>query len=267
MDNSYTHDQILAGLETASRAAGVLVLDAFKSRSFSVRTKDDRTVVTDIDFKAQRLIQDLLATRFPGIECMGEEGERSRVSGSERLFVVDPIDGTANFALGIPFFAVSLAFLENGSPVIAALHDPIHDNIFLAVKGKGGFRNGVPLSPPRYRGLRSASINVNLSKVPDTVRTSLLRRLDPGSSTVRNLGSSSLEMAYTATGLFDCVIKYGLSIWDVAAAGLVLEEAGGKWTTSQGIKPSPIDTTFGAYAAGTATLHSELLDLLGPLPR
>ena len=125
MDNSYPHDQILSGLEAAAKAAGALALDAFKSRSFSVRTKDDRTIVTDIDVKAQRLIQDLLNAKFPDIECMGEEGERPKLSGSGPLFVVDPIDGTANFAAGNPTFGIVVAYLEGGEVRAGWIHMPV----------------------------------------------------------------------------------------------------------------------------------------------
>jgi myo-inositol-1(or 4)-monophosphatase len=175
-------------------------------------------------------------------------------------FVIDPLDGTATFLEGIPFFCVSIALCRGSKSLIGVLVDPNHNEEFTAIAGNGAFLNGEPCFVSRRSEISQLRVNVNHNKLDqqlfDNINNNIIKKLD----IFHKLGSLCLEVAYVACGRLDATINNYVSMWDIAAAGVILEEAGGKWTTFNGIKPKfPILEKFHVCATN-GIVHQNILD-------
>jgi myo-inositol-1(or 4)-monophosphatase len=192
--------------------------------------KADGSLFTQADVIAQNALSRELAKLYPGPvvgEEMTEEEQKERWhAGSEGLWCLDPIDGTSNFVNGLPYFAVSVAFMQKGKSVLGAVYNPVADEMFYAEQGKGAYLNGerLPISA-RAATLRGAIANVDLKRLGQKLAEAVCSAR-PFSSQ-RNFGSCSLEWCYTAAGRFDLYLHGGQKLWDYAAGCLILEEAGG----------------------------------------
>lgn len=195
------------------------------------RVKDDGSILTEADLAMQRRLCIELARRWPEIDFLGEEMPPERHAALLRdtgrpLWCLDPLDGTSNFAAGLPCFATSLALLIGGEPVLGVIYDPMHDECFRADKGHGAWLNERPLSirATRYSLDRSVAL-VDLKRLA----TPLARRLveKPPYASQRNFGSSALEWAWIAAGRGHVYLHGGQKLWDFAAGSLILAEAGG----------------------------------------
>jgi myo-inositol-1(or 4)-monophosphatase len=196
--------------------------------------KPDGSVVTEADLAAQeRLVRELLRLT-PDIEVLGEEmseeeQHRLMASAGPGLWCLDPLDGTSNFAAGIPFFSISLALIRGKRSVLGLVYDPVRDELFHATAGGGAWVNGERL-PPRRVGLplsRCIAV-VDFKRLDRTLR----RRLadEPPFSSQRNFGSTALEWCWLAAGRYHLYLHGGQKPWDYAAGMLILEEAGGRAT-------------------------------------
>lgn len=181
------------------------------------RKRGRANFATAADHAAQDAILARLASHDPTIPVLAEEGAVQSVRRSERLWVVDPIDGTLNFSHAIPFYAVSIAYIEDGVARAGAIHSPRTRETFVAREHGGATLNGVPIAVSATTRLAQAFVVATPSRV------ALLRK---HSARLRTLGAASLEIAYTAAGRFDLFIHPVLSPWDIAAAGLLAREAG-----------------------------------------
>jgi myo-inositol-1(or 4)-monophosphatase len=223
---------------TAARLAGRAELDRL-GRVEQVRRKGARDVVTEVDHVAERLILDEIRRAFPHDGILAEEsgehaaaGGDAPTAGSGRAWIVDPLDGTVNYANALPVFATSVALVIDGRPVVGAVLDPVRDELFTAIAGGGARLNGRRIRNPDKPVLSDCVIG--LGYAPRDWRSDLgdLRRAVRAS---RHLGSSALEISYVAAGRLDaCVHPTGISSWDVAAAGLIAEEGGVTVTTADG---------------------------------
>lgn len=196
--------------------------------------KSDGSMFTEADLASQTA----LAAALTGIlDCpvLGEEmpGDRQRElwqEGRAGLWCIDPIDGTSNFANGLPYFAVSVALLRHGRSVLGAVYDPVADEMFCAEAGKGAHLNGTPLPIKEYLpDLAHSMAGVDFKRIP----AALAQRLAcaPPYSSQRNFGASTLDWCYTAAGRFDVYLHGGQKLWDYAAGSLILEESGGQVST------------------------------------
>ncbi len=193
--------------------------------------KADGSLFTAADVAAQ----DALLARLPAIrDCpvVGEEMKHEHqigqwLAGDQGLWCVDPIDGTSNFVNGLPYFAVSVAFMRGGRTELGVVYDPVADEMFYAERGQGAFLNGVPL-PIRERApqLREAMAGIDLKRLPRKLARAIADH--PPFFSHRNYGASTLEWCYTAAGRFDIYLHGGQKLWDYAAGSLVLAEAGGR---------------------------------------
>jgi len=187
--------------------------------------------VTEVDHLAEALILDAIRARFPDDGLLAEEtgGHAARAgqpptSGIGRAWVVDPLDGTVNYANGIPFFCVSIALVEGGRPVVGVVHDPSRGETFAATAGSAATLNGVDVAPSRKDRLSDYVVSLSLAGRGVGSRVAAVRKAVRVS---RNMGSAALALAYVANGRFDAFVQQGgLSTWDIAAAGLVAEASG-----------------------------------------
>lgn len=199
--------------------------------------KADGSLFTDADIAMQHYLAEALPTLLPG-PVLGEEmssQEQARIwdEGISGLWCVDPIDGTTNFTNGLPFFAVSIAYLINHEPVFGVVYNPITDESFYAAEGAGAYLNGTPLPiAPIITKLSEAVAGVDLKRLNRRLASELVGR--PPYYSQRNFGSSALEWCYVAAGRIDVYLHGGQMLWDYAAGKLILSEAGGIGKTLDG---------------------------------
>lgn len=193
--------------------------------------KSDGSLFTEADVESQRRLVSALPGLLPG-PVLGEEmtpAEQAHLwqSGRRGMWCIDPIDGTTNFANGIPFFAVAVAYLMEHEPVLGVVYNPITDESFYAAKGAGAYLNGVelPLRRPAER-LADAVAGVDFKRISNHLGDELAVR--PPYFSQRNFGSSALEWCFVAAGRLDVYIHGGQMLWDYAAGRLILQEAGGQ---------------------------------------
>jgi myo-inositol-1(or 4)-monophosphatase len=230
---------VLAHSLEAGRQAGGLVRENF-GKTHEVTIKNDNSYVTKVDRESQALIISYLGNQFPDIPFIAEEQERrtnEAIGRGGHYFVVDPLDGTATFVSGVPFFCVSIALCKGPKTIAGVLVDPNHNEEFTALAGMGSFLNGKKLSVTKRSRLEELTLNVNHTKFDartyENINNNILKKI----RRFHKLGSLCLEVAYVAAGRIDGTINNDLSMWDIAAAGLILEEAGGVWTLIDGTRP------------------------------
>jgi myo-inositol-1(or 4)-monophosphatase len=198
--------------------------------------KADGSVLTEADIVAQARLQEGLARLSP-LPLLGEEMEEKDqqrlLQESDGLWCLDPLDGTSNFASGLPFFCTSLALMQRGIPVLAIVYDPIRDECFSARRGKGARLNGEPLrSRTTVSELSKAIAEVDLKRLPAELAQRVAAEHPFRSQ--RNFGSGALDWAWLAAGRYQLYLHGGQKLWDYMGGSLILEEAGGRATTLQG---------------------------------
>ena len=211
------------------------ILPRFNRVGYEV--KSDGSLLTEADLAADKRIYNELAKLYPDIAFLSEEMEESEqealVQSSERLWCLDPLDGTSNFAAGIPLFATSLALFVNGEVQIGISYDPVRNEIFSAIKGQGAWLNGEPLQ------CHSSGFDFNKTiAIVDfkRLKPALVQKLINNApyKSQRNLGTCVLEWAWMAANRGHLYLHGGMKLWDLAAGTLILSEAGGYSCTLEG---------------------------------
>src|SRR3954454_752993 len=220
--NSY-----LAAAENAARAAGKLLSDNFQQRQ-RVNVYAAHDIKLEIDVQAQELIGKLLLEEFPAHALYGEEGIIGDQS-SDHQWVVDPLDGTVNYFYGIPHFCVSIALRLHKEIVIGVIYDPICGEMWTGQRGEPSKLNGTPIHVSDRADLAESIVSIGLAKTGETINANfpLLQQMVHRVRKCRVLGSAALDMAYVACGRLDAYIEQGISLWDIAAGWLLVENAGG----------------------------------------
>ena len=199
--------------------------------------KSDGSFFTDADIATQQCLAEALPALLPG-PVLGEEmSSREQIAlwdeGVSGLWCVDPIDGTTNFTNGLPFFAVSIAYLVNHEPVFGVVYNPITDESFYAAEGAGAYLDGTPLPlAPIIHTLSEAVAGIDLKRLSTQLASRLVSH--PPYYSQRNFGSSALEWCYVAAGRIDVYLHGGQMLWDYAAGKLILSESGGIGKTLDG---------------------------------
>ncbi|HZP95350.1 MAG TPA: inositol monophosphatase [Candidatus Limnocylindria bacterium] len=190
------------------------------------RKRGRANFATAADHAAERAVIERLSADDPAVPVLAEESARRSVRRAERLWVVDPIDGTLNFSRGIPFYCVVIAYVEGGRTRAAALHAPRTRETFVASEGAGATRNGERIAIGRVGRLADAFAVASLRYGETKRRDSRFVALNSTCARLRVLGSAALEIAYVAMGRFDLFAHEALSPWDIAAPALIAREAG-----------------------------------------
>jgi myo-inositol-1(or 4)-monophosphatase len=257
METPPAADRRAGAASEIARLAGKIALDYFDRAE--VFWKDDDSMVTEADVAIQSWLEAEIAAAFPSDGILGEEGlpKRGLRAGARFVWVLDPVDGTNNFGRGIPGFAISVGVLHDGMPFAGAVYDPISSQLFTACVGHGAWLNGrrlrVEPAVPSSRSLFSIRSPFS-DDVPSYVQGWLTRYR------LRRFGSTALQLCYVAAGALAFVHDHRASLWDIAAAAVVLAEAGGILTTADGAPIFPIDpNTYGgepiAFLAGDPAGH------------
>lgn len=212
----------------AARAGGAVL----RARYFQPRTvnaKGWRDFYTDADVAAQNAIVDLIRTQDPHAAILSEEGIQPP-PGATTLWVIDPLDGTTNYAQHLPVFAVSIALIENGQPSVGVVYDPLHDEAFTAERGQGAYLNTDRLTAAPTADIASAVIGLDWGREEQARATALdwISQAGQECRTIRAIGSAALGLCYLAAGRLDIYFHTALFPWDGAAGQLIAEEAGAR---------------------------------------
>jgi myo-inositol-1(or 4)-monophosphatase len=252
--------------ELAARA-GELLVERFEKVE-RIDFKSAKDVVTEVDHLSEDLILEAIRAVHPADGIIAEEsgehvgGGRAPTAGEGRAWIVDPLDGTINYANGIPFFCVSIALVEAGRPVVGVIHDPIRRETFTATDVGPALLDAEPIEASDKELLSDFVVSMALSGPALITRARIVRR---AIRVPRSMGSAALALAYVGNGRFDAFVQQGgLSIWDVAAAGLIAERGGATVTNLAGehwfgVARKP--RSIGILAAPPAH-HPELLRLV-----
>ena len=253
-----------------ARQAGALLLDSYE-RLEQIDYKSKRDVVTNADYASEHLVINAIKARFPDDAILAEEsGEHAGVlrddgSHNGRMWVIDPLDGTVNYANGIPFYCVSIGLVVDNRPSMGVVLDPARDDIYTATADGPALLDGEPIEASTKEKLSDYVVSLAVIGRGGLSRE---RRIAPQIRIHRRMGSAALALAYVANGRFDAFIQNGgLSPWDVAAAGLIAERAGAVVTDVRGgpwWNPRQRGPRTSMVAAPPAQ-HAALLDALAAL--
>lgn len=263
----------LAFATAIAARAGALLLERFEKVE-QIDYKSAKDVVTEVDHLSEALIIDAIRAAYPGDGIIAEEsGDHATgvgdapTSGIGRAWVIDPLDGTINYANGIPFFCVAIALVEAGRPVVGVIHDPMRTETFAATDDGSATLDGRPIRTSVKENLSDFVVSLALSGRGLSGR---LREVRKEIRVSRAMGSAALSLAYVGNGRFDAFVQQGgLSSWDVAAAGLIAERGGAHLTDLAGApwfdlaRPT---RTIGVLAAPPAH-HAALIQLIRESPR
>ncbi|MES2309399.1 MAG: inositol monophosphatase family protein [Verrucomicrobiota bacterium] len=212
----------------ASLAAGELIRSNFgREVQVNESTVHDIKIQTDID--SQDLIYSIISKHHPDHRLIGEEGDSGNAKG-EVEWIVDPIDGTINFAMGIPHFCVSIAARKEGKLLLGVIYDPIRNDLFTVEAGGPTYLNGRAVQVSSRNKLSDAIMAVGFAKTKESVDhcMALYNHYGHAAKKLRAMGSAALDLAYVSCGRLDAYIEQGVSLWDIAAGWIMVEQAGGK---------------------------------------
>ncbi|MBI9084090.1 MAG: inositol monophosphatase [Desulfobacterales bacterium] len=244
----------------AAFSGGRILLSHFGNR-FRIEKKSANDLVTEADIASERIIVDIIGKTFPSHTIVAEE---SGVRPGSEIFswLIDPLDGTTNFAHGIGIFAISIAFVRQGIPVVGVVLNPITGELFSAVTNQGATLNGRPISVSQTDcladGLLATGFPYNLKEIRDPLMRRLSRGLD-ASRGVRRLGAAALDLCFLACGRFDGFWEQNLKPWDTAAGTVIACEAGARVTD---FNDHPFRVTGDCILATNGRIHTEMINLM-----
>ena len=217
-------------------------------------------LVTDVDQACEKIVTDMIIDRFPEHSIIAEESGET-VSGSDFCWVIDPIDGTTNFAHGFPFYCVSIGVLVKGNVAIGVVYDPSNDEMFVAEDGKGTFLNGKAIHVSNVNKVEDALVATGFAYHISGKQTSIPYFINilKEAQAVRRAGSAALDLCYVACGRFDAFWEFGLKPWDTAAGLIIVSEAGGKISCLGGESYNINSETI---VATNARIHGEMINML-----
>ncbi len=257
---SLDYRKILKIAKEAAFQAGNYLKENFEIKP-KVEFKGEINLITERDRKSQQIVYNIISSAFPEHSILGEE-ELNVERNKEFLWIVDPLDGTTNYAHGLPYFCVSIAFVENDETKVGVVYNPMLDEMIWAIRGEGAYLNG-----KRLKVSKEIDINKSLlaTGFPYDLRESEENNINYFNSfiykaqAVRRCGSAALDLAYVAAGRYDGFWELKLYPWDTAAAALFVEEAGGKVTDFSG---KPFNPFKKECLASNGIIHNQLLDVI-----
>ncbi|MBW6463548.1 MAG: inositol monophosphatase [Firmicutes bacterium] len=247
--------------QKAARHAGKIILEKLGSEPAS--EKGVNNLVTEADYAAQETIITIIRDQFPEHSIIAEENDISANIDSTNLWIIDPLDGTNNFAHTIPHFSISIAHAQSGRVVTGVVYDPVRDEMFSAIEGKGANLNGAQISVSKARSLQEAIIATGFYYDRGVMMRKTLKSIEKlfevNIHGIRRFGSAALDLCWVACGRFDAYFEYNLSTWDFAAGMLVLEEAGGQCTDHKGGR---LDLNSKGIAVSNGRFHDHFLNIV-----
>ncbi len=250
----------MTAIEEIVRGAGQMMHKAFTADdkpTYSLKGRQDYLTATDSAVELS--VREQIARRFPGDAVLGEEG--GGAVDAPRLWIVDPVDGTANFARQIPHFCISLGLMVDGALQAGAIYAPMTDELFIAQLGKGAWLNGTPMRVSAVADMTAASVEIGWStRIPVQTYLDMVGKAAHAGCQVRRAGSGALGLAYVAAGRCEGYAEAHINAWDVAAGLLLVTEAGGRvndfWAGDGTRSGNPVLATSAALASELSVLTS-----------
>jgi len=243
----------------AARIGADQLLPRFRDRSLEIEAKAEHDLVSEADRESEAAIVEFLQSRLPDHKILSEEAGALGPAEAVHEWIVDPLDGTNNFLQGLPVWGISVACREGADLVAGAIYDPLGDNMFTASRGNGAYWNNEAVRVSAQSGLSGSFLATGYPfKARGAVDTYLqvFRDVFLQARAIRRCGAASLDLAYTAAGVYDGFFEFRLSAWDLAAGAVLIEEAGGRVSDLEG---GDDYLTRGNLIAGNPSLHAELL--------
>jgi myo-inositol-1(or 4)-monophosphatase len=231
-----------------AREAGAHALSRFRG-GHVIDVKGHRNIVTETDFECEQIVMAILAEEYPDHRILSEETASDTDASSGWTWVIDPIDGTKNYAIGLPFWCVNVALCRDGEPVVGLTYDAVHDEGFWAIEGQGAFLGEARISASTKPDVFSSVLSLDLGydDALGSQQLALMQHIFPQTQGFRITGSAALGMAYAACGRIDLYVHLNVSPWDVAPGILLVREAGGVATERSG---TPMRITSKQFAVG-----------------
>ncbi|MFX0123933.1 MAG: inositol monophosphatase family protein [Candidatus Hodarchaeota archaeon] len=243
----------------ASRKAGKLILDLFH-RDIKIMIKGDQSITTEADLKSDSLIKNIIKENFPTHDILSEESGKENHS-SDYLWVIDPLDGSTNFSVRNPFFAVSIGLVRKNQPLLGVVYSPFQDELFKAELNRGAYLNNKFITVNEEATLKNSFLAFcngrDLNSRKKMIK--IYEKLKIENNKVRQVGAAALELCYVASGRFGAFIMPGLNSWDVFAGALIVKEANGITTD---FKNNPFTLTSSDIIASTPSIHPILLNFV-----
>ncbi|GAM18278.1 hypothetical protein SAMD00019534_014530, partial [Acytostelium subglobosum LB1] len=264
-DISYT--QYLNSAVNVAKSVGPLILENYNNRDKKVEYKGAVDLVTETDKNVEEIIIKTLTTEYPHTKILGEESTKDGVYnwGNEPTWIIDPIDGTTNFVHRFPLFCVSIGLSINKEIVVGCIYSPVLNEIFTATKGGGSYLNGNKLQVTSVETLQQAVVATNVGYDRseygvEFMMSNLKAIMMQNVQSIRFSGTAAWEMASVACGRLDCFYEWGIHPWDIAAASLMITEAGGVVVDPSG---GPVQMEGRRVLCGNATICQVVSKLLG----
>jgi myo-inositol-1(or 4)-monophosphatase len=260
-DQDVSLDKLLSVATTAARQGGAILVECTRV-GFRIEHKQTINLVTNADHQAEQRIIDVIHSAFPTHSVLAEERGLTELSPSRYKWVIDPLDGTTNFAHGFPAYCVSIGVEYDGRGVMGVVYDPTRDELFTAQIGHGAYLNGIPISVSAMDHLDQALLVTGFAyNIRETSNNNLnhFARFALKVQGLRRTGTAALDLCYVAAGRFDGFWEVALNPWDMAAGVVILREAGGRVTDFSG---NPHSIYGQELVASNGPLHQAMLDLL-----
>lgn len=236
--------------EIAARRAGAMLREKW-SQPRQTTSKGFRDIVTDSDFASQQIIAETILSRFPDHGFLAEEEDSKLPTSGPVIWIVDPIDGTTNFSREIPAVCISIGAMVANQIVAGIVYDPLRDELFHAARGHGAFLNGKPIAVSTVTGGEATIWGMDFARTraERQLLFDAILRYGHEVRSIRGIGAAALGLAWLAAGRIDIYLNFTLSAWDVAAAHLLIEEAGGTITCADGTPWTPAQSKRGILAS------------------
>ncbi len=208
-------------IKASEKASKILIRDFGEVEKLQVSIKGPADFVSSTDTKVEKIIIDELSKARKDFSILSEESGNIKKKDQNNVWIIDPIDGTTNFLHGVPHFAISIALKSNDEIISGVIYDPIKDEIFYGEKNSGAFFNNKRIRVSKKKKLDECLFACSAKDIK-TIEQSIKNK-----TTIRNLGSAALDMAYVAAGRYDAYFQKNVSLWDIAAGIIILKEAGG----------------------------------------
>jgi len=249
----------------AAREAGAGLREDFaRLAGLDVRRKTRSDFFSEADLRAEATVRRVLAAARPDYGFLGEEGGLVSGADPDSTWIVDPLDGTTNFLMGIPIFAVNIALEQAGKVIAGVTYNPMLGELFWAERGKGAYLNGERIHVSQRSELADAVLAVGIPFQGKPRREYFIREMERLTSRVagiRRLGAGAVDLAYVAAGRFDAYWEQSVSVWDIAAGVVLVEEAGGIISDTAG---NPLALRSGTVLGANPRIHADLIEALRP---
>ena len=243
--------------------SGKIILKGFRSDNTIVSYKSRTDLITNIDKASEEYLCGMINKKYPTHTIIAEEGNR-KITAGEFIWYIDPLDGTKNYAHGLPFFCISIGIYSRDEKrvVIGVVYDPLHDEMFTALRGGGSYLNTTPIKVSAVQDIGLSMLVTGFPYNQDDIQHNNLNEFNkflPRIQGIRRLGSAALDLSYVACGRFDGYWEPMLYPWDTAGGSIIVEEAGGSVSKYDG---SSFDPLYPEIAASNKKIHAELLKIL-----